>query len=78
MQTAWVSQVCLFRLEGSGISTRGPTFPEHSQADVPSAESWLMMTMSRSGAGSFPKRSTMQRQFRREGTANCSHHASPH
>lgn len=53
VQTAWVSQVCLFRLEGSGISTRGPTFPEHSQADVPSAESWLMMTMSRSGAGSF-------------------------
>ena len=39
-------------------STRGPTFPEHSQAGVPSAESWLVMTMSRCGAGSFPKRST--------------------
>lgn len=34
-------------------STRDPTFPQQSQAGVPSVESWLMMTMSRSGAGSF-------------------------
>ena len=46
-------------------STRGPTFPQQSQAGVPSVEGWLMMTMSRSSTGSFPKRSTMQRQFRR-------------